>query len=132
MSTYLLNGQSFAFLYPLMIAFLAQGEHLKQYWVFFTDGQNYLQESILSKLGWKKTVKIILDYYHLELKCHRQFFMALYKTANREKYLAELKQLLWYGLTQQALELLVSIPQNDIKNQKQLTILSKPVVHLVN
>ncbi len=120
---YFLNGQNLGALYPILIAFLLKNDGLSQNWVFFTDGQKTLIESILTRFNFKFNTKIILDYYHLQKKCTKQFFSGLHKNAQREVYQQQLLKYLWYGLTQQAVGYLEKIDPKDIKNQEQLDIL---------
>ncbi len=120
---YFLNAQNLGLLFPILIAFLLKNDGLSRNWVIFTDGQKTLIESVLARFSFKFNCKIILDYYHLQKKCTKQFFSALHKNEQREVYEQQLLKYLWYGQCDQAVAYLKKIGSQDIKNQEQLDIL---------
>lgn len=67
--------------------------------------------------------KLILDYFHLQKKCTKQFSLSLYKNLNQKTHKHHIVQYLWYGLSDQAIQYIKDINPADIKNQEQLDIL---------
>jgi hypothetical protein len=120
---YLLNGKGLPYLYPIVVAFCCSNQLLNLNWIFFTDGQRTLLESIMLRFAWKMNKKIILDYYHLQKKCQRQFSMAFHNDDKRAYNLNKVLQLLWYGLSTQAVTFLQNIDNQHIKNEEQKEIL---------
>lgn len=120
---YVLNARNLSLLYPILIAFLLKNKCLTHNWVFFTDGQRTLIDNVIARFDFKGNYKLILDYYHLQKKCVKQFYSALHKNERRDVYEKQLKDYLWYGLTEKAIEYLKNIDSKDIKNQHELDIL---------
>lgn len=120
---YLFNGKGLPYLYPIVVAFCCFNQLFALNWIFFTDGQRTLLDSIILRFAWKMNKKIILDYYHLQKKCNRQFSMAFHKDDKRAQNLYKTLQFLWYGLPNEAITFLQSIDTKHIKNEEQKEIL---------
>jgi hypothetical protein len=129
---YVLNARNLILLYPILIAFLLKNKCLTHNWVFFTDGQRTLIDFIIARFAFKGNYKLILDYYHLQKKCSKQFYSALHKNEHRDVYEKQLKDYLWYGLTDKAIESLKNIDSKDIKNQDELDILKAYLQRNIN
>jgi hypothetical protein len=129
---YVLNARNLSLLCPILIAFLLKNKCLTHNWVFFTDGQRTLIDNVIARFAFKGNYKLILDYYHLQKKCAKQFYSALHKNERRDVYEKQLKDYLWYGLTHKAIEYLKSIDSKDIKNQQELDILIAYIVRNIN
>ena len=117
---YILNSASTVSLVPVIMAFLlANGLSRKRY-QFFTDGHTVLNKTIIKFFSWKRNIGIILDWYHLGKKCGELLSQAMKGRNLRNEVLNKLKPLLWYGLTDKAIEFLLEIPKNDIKSSQSL------------
>ena len=117
---YVLNGASIISLFPVIMAFLlANGLSGKRY-QFFTDGHTALNKAIMNFCSWKENIGIILDWYHLAKKCGELLSQVMNGRELRNEALNKLKPLLWYGLTDKAIEFLLEIPEQNIKNPQVL------------
>jgi hypothetical protein len=104
----------------LTLATLLASGHQSDEWVFFTDGARQLQAALAEYFAWHSRIKFILDWHHLEKKCHDQLSSALRGRELRNRRAAELLQLLWLGLVPEAENYLCSIPASEIKNPNVL------------
>lgn len=119
-SSYTLNGKSTVKVLPILIAFLLSNDLLNYRLQFFLDGQRTLHAAILKAFSWHKNIAIILDWYHLEKKCKMQLSMALKGRVIRNELLDELLPLLWYGLLDRAIALLMKTDKKLIKDESKL------------
>jgi hypothetical protein len=103
----------------LLLALLLHNDLWGHPWIFFVDGHG-LYTSVLEMLSWYPKVSVILDWYHLKKKCRELLSMALKGSQIRNTILEELMPLLWYGLVDQAIHYLNAIPEDQIKNEKEL------------
>jgi hypothetical protein len=122
-SSYTINERSTVRILPVLIAFLLSNDLLGYRLQFFLDGQRTLHAAILKAFSWHKNIAIILDWYHLVEKCKMQLSMALKGRVIRNEILDELLPLLWYGLVDRAIALLMSIDKNLIKDESKLQVL---------
>jgi len=122
-SSYTINERSTVRILPILIAFLLSNDLLGYRLQFFLDGQRTLHAAILKAFSWHKNIAIILDWYHLVEKCKMQLSMALKGRVIRNEILDELLPLLWYGLVDRAIALLMSIDKNLIKDESKLQVL---------
>lgn len=122
-SSYTLNERSTVRILPVLIAFLLSNNLLDYRLQFFLDGQRTLQAAILKAFSWHKNIAIILDWFHLEEKCKMQLSMALKGRIIKQEILEQLMPLLWYGLLDRAIALLMSIDKNLIKDESKLQVL---------
>ena len=112
---YVLNSASTASLTPVIMAFLLASGLTRKRFQFFTDGHTVLNKTII-KFFSKINIGIILDWYHLGKKCGELLSQAMKGRNPRNEVLNKLKPLLWYGLTDKAIEFLLGIPKKDIKS----------------
>ena len=117
---YVLNGASTTSLLPVVMSFLLSNGLSRKRYQFFTDGHTSLNKSIMNFYFWKENIGIILDWYHLAKKCGELLSQVMNGRKLRNEILNKLKPLLWYGLTDKAIDLLLEIPEQNIKNPKAL------------
>ncbi len=84
------------------------------------DGHTVLNKTIIKFFSWKRNIGIILDWYHLGKKCGELLSQAMKGRNLRNEVLNKIKPLLWYGLTDKAIEFLREIPKKDIKSAQSL------------
>lgn len=97
-------------------ALILENKLIDHNFVFYTDGQRTLQDSILTRTSWHQS-KIVLDWYHLNLKCEKQLYVGCKKGIQKDEFILKLVQLLWWGMTDTAIALLDQVPQDIIKEQ---------------
>lgn len=119
-NSYILNSHSITKVIKVLIAFLSHNNLFHFRLQFFTDGMPSLHESILKHFQWYKNICIILDWYHLEKKCKQRLSGALKNRHLRNNILEELKRFLWYGLMDDAIDLLRDIAPIYIKDNEHL------------
>jgi len=117
---YVLNGASITSLFPVIMAFLLADGFSGKRFQFFTDGHTVLNKAIINFCSWKINIGIILDWYHLGKKCGELLSQAMNGRKLRNEILNKIKPLLWYGLTDKAIDLLLGIPEQDIKSPLSL------------
>jgi len=103
----------------LLMAFILNNDLLNRNWLFLVDGQRSMKNAILYQFGWQ-TIRFIMDWYHVQKKCRGQLSMALNHKDYSKEVLMELKRRLWYGLHDEAIQLLEGIADDKIKNRKRL------------
>ena len=113
---YVLNGHGTNTVLLFLTAFLFHNNGLTGGRIqFFTDGHKILNDSIFKWFIWYKNIGVILDWYHLEKKCKEQLSLALKGRFIRNEILDNLRPLLWYGLTDEAVAHLEAIDKNSVK-----------------
>jgi hypothetical protein len=117
---YVLNSASTVSLVPVIMSFLLTNGLFRKRFQFFTDGHTVLNKTIIKFFSWKKNIGIILDWYHISKKCGELLSQAMKGRDLRNEVLNKLKPLLWYGLTDKAIEFLLEIPKKDIKSAQSL------------
>lgn len=117
---YVLNGASITSLLPVIMSFLLANGLFRKRFQFFTDGHTVLNTAIMNFYSWKGNMGIILDWYHLGKKCGELLSLAMNGRKLRNEFLNKLKPLLWYGLTDKAIEFLREIPEKNIKDMQSL------------
>ncbi|MFA4871277.1 MAG: hypothetical protein WC623_23965 [Pedobacter sp.] len=123
--SYIINGYGVSKVLRILIGFLLNNDQLKYRLQFFVDGQKTLQAGILKAFSWFGNIGLILDWYHLEEKCKMQLSMAMKGRDIRNEVLAKLKQLLWYGMIDNAIEYVRLLNKDSIKDSGQLEVLIK-------
>ena len=125
---YMLNGYGVPSVLRLLLAFLLENQLVSHPFIFFVDGHS-LYAAVVQFFSWHTKVSVILDWYHLRKKCRELLSMALKGSKLRNAVLEKLMPLLWYGLVDQAIDYLSTLPAAQIKNQDErlhlLTYLSK-------
>jgi hypothetical protein len=119
---YTLTAPKISMIWAILIGFLLGNQLLKRRWIFLVDGQRVLHDYLIHHLRWRK-VQMILDWYHLRKKIHRQMFMALKTLDQRDEIMWKVEQLAWHGLTTQAISLLKQSEFFLIKNHEALNVL---------
>ena len=115
---YVLNGASTTSVLPVIMSFLLANGLSGKRFQFFTDGHTGLNTAIMNFYSWKENIGIILDWYHLGKKCGELLSQTMNGRKMRNEVLNKLKPLLWYGLTDKAIEFLREIPETGIKNDQ--------------
>ena len=115
-----LTGRSVLGVLRYVLAFLLRNRLLGQRWLFFTDGQRSLQNSIVKFFAWQRWMSLILDWFHVGKKCREDLSLALKGREVRNRHLKQIVRLLWYGLVSEAVEYLRNIPPGDIKSRASL------------
>ena len=122
--TYLMIGHTLVKQVKYIIAFLLNNSGLDKNWVFFLDGQKTLYACIHKRFWWKP-VMMVLDWYHLDKRLSKQMYYALKTCDERDEIQLRLRDYLWYGLTEQAIDYIDQIEKQVIKNEKELDNLKK-------
>jgi hypothetical protein len=104
----------------LVLAFLLNNKLRGKHWVFFTDGQRNLQNSVVAFFGWYRWMSVILDWFHLIKKCKEELSLGLKGRTLRNEHLKQIARFLWYGLVSEAVEYVRAIPEEHIKNKEPL------------
>lgn len=117
---YWLNASSTVKVLPMIIAFLLYNNSLKNYLIFFVDGEQSLHKAINKVFSWCKYFGILLDWYHLSEKCKMELSLALKKKDFRNEILEKVEQQLWLGKIDAASDVLKSIPKDNIKSESNI------------
>lgn len=121
--SYVLAGKGVVGVLRLLLALLLNNGLWNEGLIFLTDGQKSLQAAILNAFCWWGTLRLILDWYHLEKKCKEGLSLALNGREVRNATLDQLRPLLWHGLTDRAIQVLQELDPHQVKNpaaQQQL------------
>lgn len=113
---YCLNASSTVEVLPRIVAFLLFNNNLKNYLLFFVDGEKSLHSAIINAFSWLKSYGLLLDWYHLGEKCKMELSLALKKRGFRNEILEKVQQQLWIGKIDAAVEILRSIHKDNIKS----------------
>lgn len=117
---YCLNAQSTVEILPRIIAFLLFNNNLKNYLLFFVDGEKSLHNAIVNTFSWCKSYGILLDWYHLNEKCKMELSLALKKREFRNAILEKIANQLWIGKIDEAIQILNSIDKDNIKSPSNI------------
>ena len=115
-----LIGRSLLVVLRCVLAFLLRNDLLGRRWLFFSDGQRSLQNTLVAFFAWHRCMSLILDWFHLVKKCREELSLALKGREIRNRHLKQSVRLLWYGLVAEAVEYVRSIPPGDIKSRSSL------------
>lgn len=107
-----------------VMAFLAANRLLAWNWMFFVDGQRSLHETVLRLFAWQGTLRLILDWHHLDKKCQEMLSRAMNNRHARNQVLKELLALLWYGNIDAAIAYLQQVDATHVKSADALTLLA--------
>ena len=105
-----------------IIAFMLNNSGLDKNWVFYVDGQRTINECIKKRFWWKP-IDMVLDWYHLNKRLSKQMYYSLKTCDQRDEVQRNLRDYLWYGLVDQAIDYIDQIDPALIKNQKELITL---------
>lgn len=119
--------------FKLLIAFLLENRLMEnRRLIFLTDGATNIRDRIEKYFAFRERT-IILDWLHLEKKCHEYMSMAV-KGSKKEK--EELKNtlaaILWTGRADKAVQYLSNIKNCNIKNGKILEDLKSYILRKSN
>ncbi len=106
--SYTLNGHGIKAVLGYLMAFIFHNSLIGYRFRFFTDGHKTLNQVILKCFSWYRNIGLILDWYHLDKKCKEQLSLSMKGRVLRNKVLEQLMPLLWYGRTDQAIDLSVA------------------------
>jgi hypothetical protein len=100
--------------------------------VAITDGARTIRLSLLAVFG--TSVRIILDWYHLRLKVKNLMSMIASNKADKELYIKDLSNLLWYGQVSDALTYLAALPRlkNEAVRVQLCTYIEKHAHEIIN
>jgi len=115
-----LIGDSVLAVLRFVLAFLLSNSLAKRRWLFFTDGQRSLQNTIVAFFHWHRCMSLVLDWFHLVKKCKEELSLASKGREVRNRHLKQIIRLLWYGLVPHAIEYVRAIPEGDIKSRSPL------------
>jgi hypothetical protein len=116
--SYVLAGKGVVGLLRMLLALLLNNSLWNEGLIFLTDGQKTLQAAILRAFSWWDSLRLILDWYHLEKKCKEGLSLALNGRQVRNATLEKLRLLLWHGLTDRAIQLLQTLDPKLVKNEE--------------
>ena len=117
---YCLNARSTVEILPRIVAFLLLNNELKNYLLFFVDGEKSLHNTIVNAFSWFKHYGILLDWYHLSEKCKMELSLALKKRDFRNDILEKVEKQLWIGKIDRAIEILRCIDKDNIKSESNI------------
>ena len=100
--------------------------------VAITDGARSIRLVLQSIFGI--SVCIILDWYHLQLKVKNLMSMIAYNKADKEVYINDLKELLWFGNVVEAIIYLDNMDKikNETKHKELRDYLEKHQKEIIN
>lgn len=117
---YTLNSASIAEIIPMIVGFLLNNNCLNNFLTFFVDGERSLHTALINAFSWKKSFKIVLDWYHLVKKCEMELSSALNNREKRNEILLKVKGQLWIGNIDEAIKIIENIDKNIVKSQNNL------------
>ena len=119
--TYTLNIATGTQMMIVVLAFLLQKGRMTRGApvVFFTDGARDFRGALEHLFGCLP-FKIILDWYHLEKKCHDLLRMAINGKQVKKQLLTELLTWLWLGKVERAVQVLREARPETVKKRQEL------------
>ena len=88
--------------------------------VVCTDGQRSLQNDIVSFFTWHPKISMILDWYHICKKFKEDLSLSCKGRAIRNNHLKQILPMIWFGLIDNAISYIASIPIVDVKDTKPI------------
>ncbi len=100
--------------------------------VAITDGARSIRLVLQAIFGLN--LCIILDWYHLQLKVKNLMSMIAYNKADKELYINDLKELLWFGNATEAMIYLDNMDKikNEVKHKELRDYLEKHQKEIIN
>ncbi len=118
---YALNGFSTKETLVCLVSFLLHNKLMGKRFLFFTDGLPSLNKSIETCFSWYHNWAIILDWYHLELKCKERLSMGIKDRKYKNMFFYnKLRPFLWSGDIKSAIRELEGIEDCKVKNQEEV------------
>jgi hypothetical protein len=115
-----LTGSSLRQVLGFVLAFLLSNALVARRWLFFTDGQRSLQNTIAGFFAWHGAASLLLDWYHVVKKFREELSLACTGREIRNRHVQALLQLLWFGLLDRAIDYLQALPASELKNHKPI------------
>ena len=117
----------------LLIAFLLENKLMEnRRLIFLTDGATNIKDRIEKYFAFRDKT-IVLDWLHLEKKCHDYMSMAVKGTKTEKEELKKtLTAILWTGRTDKAVQYLSNIKSRNIKNNNILEDLKNYILRKSN
>lgn len=116
---YIYNTPSMVASLPILLGLLLKNGLLGKHLHFFTDGERSLKNNIFKFFAWHSNIRLTLDWYHLSEKCRQGVSLTMKGNAKEKREIVEhLRQLLWYGQVDKAIEYLQSFPRRQFKTSK--------------
>jgi hypothetical protein len=115
-----LTGSSLRQVLGFVLAFLLNNALLARRWLFFTDGQRSLQNTIAGFFAWRGAASLLLDWYHVVKKFREELSLACTGREIRNRHGQALLRLLWFGLLDRAIDYLQALPASELKNHKPI------------
>jgi len=111
-----LSGASLGQVLRFVLAFLLDNDLLGGRLHLFSDGYRSLQDTLLAFFAWHPRVWLVLDWYHVVKKFKEDLSRACRAREVRNRHLAVLVRLLWYGMASEARRYLDTIPAAQVKD----------------
>lgn len=116
---YVFNTPSIVASLPILLGLLLRNNLLKKPLTFFTDGERSLKTNVFEFFAWHSNVRLILDWYHLSEKCRQGVSLTMKGNAKEKREIVDrLRQLLWHGLVDDAIDYLRSFERRWFKTSK--------------
>ena len=112
-----ISGQGKSFHRKVLAALKQINMPIKQL-VVIADGAKWIRTFYITDLSLNAVSELILDWYHLQKKCHQLSSMVCYGRKHREEVEAELLPLLWEGKVDAARQLLEALRSQARKEDK--------------
>jgi len=117
---YILDGLGIRNMLIILTAFLLHNSLFEnKCLIFFTDGASDIRNAIKDVFSWR-SYRIILDWYHLKKKCQERLSMAMKGREVRNVALKNVLVFLWLGKIDAAIEYLMNIESNKLKNEDHI------------
>ena len=114
------SGSSLHQVLGFVRAFLLSNGLVARGWLFFTDGQRSLQNTIAGFFAWHGAASLLLDWYPGVKKFREELSLACTGRGIRNRYVQALLQLLWLGLLDRAIYYLQAVPASELKDHKPI------------
>jgi hypothetical protein len=111
-----LSGTNLGQVLRFVLTFLLQNDLLGGRLHLFSDGYRSLQDTLLAFFAWHPRVWLVLDWYHVVKKFKEDLSRACRAREVRNRHLAILVRLLWYGMVSEARRYLETIPAAEVKD----------------
>jgi hypothetical protein len=114
------SGSSLHQVLGFVLAFLLSNGLVARRWLFFTDGQRSLQNTIAGFFAWHGAASLLLDWYHVVKKFREELSLACTGREIRNRHVQTLLRLLWFGLLDRAIDYLQAVPVSELKNHQPI------------
>jgi hypothetical protein len=104
----------------LVLAFLLSNGLVARRWLFFTDGQRSLPNTIAGFFAWHGAASLLLDWYPVVKQFREELSLACTGRGIRTRHVQALLQLLGFGLLDRAIDYLQAVPASELKNHQPI------------